>query len=238
MSSLCSPGLGIGPTAPGVSENFTVSPATYVLPPSRLSVSTSILRSHRWGSFAACGIVDTGPHGTPFGARVSTISATVLSLAHAATCASIQSPFLARSETLEARGSVIRSSRLVARQNRSHIFCWTAIMKTHPSFVLYVLEGARVPVRLPSRCGSLPVAIGTELTESRDVDHDNPRIELLQRLVAEAHLVHHAGAEVLQDHVGLHQQFAQNRLALLAAQIQSDGFLAAIVLRPVDHAEA
>src|ERR1700730_2065819 len=46
-SWLCSPGVGIGPTAPGVSENFPVSPATKVLPPLRSSVSTNIRRCHR-----------------------------------------------------------------------------------------------------------------------------------------------------------------------------------------------
>ena len=48
-----------------------------------------------------------------------------------------------------------------------------------------------------------PIAIRAVLTETRHVDQDNPRIELLEGRVAKAHFVHNAGAKILEHHIRL-----------------------------------
>ena len=77
------------------------------------------------------------------------------------------------------------------------------------------------------------IAVGTELAVGGDVDHDDAGVELLERVVAKAHLFNGAGAEVLHQHVGHLDQLPQNLLGLVTAQVDGEALLAAVVLHPV-----
>src|SRR6476619_5765199 len=77
------------------------------------------------------------------------------------------------------------------------------------------------------------VAIRTELSVCSHIAHDAARVERFQRLIAEAHLVDGAGAEVLYEHVRHFDQLAQGGLPVLHAQVHAHALLAAVVLHPV-----
>ena len=84
-SSVCSPGVGTWPTRPGVFDILIVAPGTWISPASASGILTSISRSHRCGSRAACGMVLTGATGISAASRVETMWSTVFSAHHLAT---------------------------------------------------------------------------------------------------------------------------------------------------------
>jgi hypothetical protein len=69
---------------------------------------------------------------------------------------------------------------------------------------------------------------GPFLAEAGDPYHDQPWIDFLQRFPAEAHILHHAGTEVLHQDVGPGDEFPQHRLAVLVAQIDRQAALGAV----------
>ena len=77
------------------------------------------------------------------------------------------------------------------------------------------------------------VAVGAVLAVSRDVYHDDLGVQLLELVVAEAHDVNGAGAEVLQEDVGDFDQLAEDLLALVGAEVDGEALLATVVLHPV-----
>ena len=60
------------------------------------------------------------------------------------------------------------------------------------------------------------------------------RLQLAQPVVAEAHLLHHAGAEILQHDVGGRHQRREDLLAALGAHVEAQALLAAVVDREID----
>ena len=77
------------------------------------------------------------------------------------------------------------------------------------------------------------IPVGAELPIGRDIDHNDPGVQLLQDLVAEPHLFDGAGAEVLEDDIGNLDQFPQGFLALLLPQVHTQRLLAAVILHPI-----
>ncbi len=66
------------------------------------------------------------------------------------------------------------------------------------------------------------------LAEARDRTADQFRVIAPQTFDREAELADRAGLEVLDEHVGLREQFFQQRLVGVLRQIENDRFLAAI----------
>ena len=95
-------------------------------------------------------------------------------------------------------------------------------------------QGHQPAHRLAQRIEGRAVAIGAVLAEARDRAEDDVRLQLAQPFVAEAHLVHDPGAEILQDDVGGLDQRGEDLLAALVAQIEAEAFLAAVVDREID----
>src|ERR1700680_2747947 len=89
--------------------------------------------------------------------------------------------------------------------------------------------------RLADRVKRTTIPIRAILAEARDVDHDDAGIKLFQDIVTQPHRIHHAGAEVLHQHVGLRHQLLEDGLAARASQVEGDALFAAIVLRPIDY---
>src|SRR5262249_23874378 len=87
--------------------------------------------------------------------------------------------------------------------------------------------------RLADRVVADLIAIRPELTVRGDVGHDDARVQRLHRLVAEAHLLDRAGAEVLHEHVGNLDELDQDCLARFLAKIHAHALLATVVLHPV-----
>src|SRR5437764_1073254 len=77
--------LGAGPTRPGVFDILIDAPGTCSSPASASGILTSISRSQRCGSSAACGIVFTGATGISAASKVETMWSTVFSSHHFAT---------------------------------------------------------------------------------------------------------------------------------------------------------
>ena len=80
-------------------------------------------------------------------------------------------------------------------------------------------------VRRPVHVGALA---GARIAETTDRRIDELRVDLVQRLVTEPELVHHAGAIVLDEYVGGAHQPADRLFALGTLQIDADGSLAAV----------
>ena len=87
--------------------------------------------------------------------------------------------------------------------------------------------------RLPYGVEPHPVAVGAVLAVGGDVDHDDPGVEPLEDVVAEAHLLDGAGPEVLEEDVGHPDQIAQHLLALVGPEVDREALLPAVVLDPV-----
>jgi hypothetical protein len=66
-----------------------------------------------------------------------------------------------------------------------------------------------------------------------DAGVDQPWIQRLEHRPAEAELVHRAGPEVLDQHVGLGRQLAQQLLALGVLEVEAHALLVPVVLREV-----
>jgi hypothetical protein len=66
------------------------------------------------------------------------------------------------------------------------------------------------------------------LTEPGNAAVDQPRVQPLHRLVAEPQPGHHAGAEVLDQHVGAGDEFARDAAVGLVVQVERDAALAAV----------
>ena len=76
-------------------------------------------------------------------------------------------------------------------------------------------------------------ALGTVVAEAGDRQDHQARVELQAALRGEAQAVHNAGAEVLDDHVCALDELFENVLAVLALEIQRDGFLVAVARQEV-----
>ncbi|CPP71609.1 Uncharacterised protein [Bordetella pertussis] len=77
--------------------------------------------------------------------------------------------------------------------------------------------------------------LGAGLAVARDAQHDQTRVEGVQRLPRQAPFLHGAGAEVLDQHVGLGGQLARQVLALGLAQVHAHGLLVARLRFPPDR---
>jgi len=76
--------------------------------------------------------------------------------------------------------------------------------------------------------GPLGVLGQRVVTEAADGAIDDSRIDLLQVLPVQAHLLHGRGPEVLHNHVGLLDHLDQDVLGLLVLEVQHDPFLVAV----------
>ena len=81
-----------------------------------------------------------------------------------------------------------------------------------------------------SKAGQSAYGLSTRprVTEAADRAVHEPRVDLRQRLVTEAELVEHADAEVLHDHVGVADQFAQRVPVGLLLEVEHDAALRAV----------
>ena len=70
--------------------------------------------------------------------------------------------------------------------------------------------------------------VGTGLAEPRDRGIDEPRVDLLQRIGAEAELRHDAGAEVLHQHIRARRKRAGDFQIIRRLQVQHDRSLASV----------
>src|SRR5208282_460657 len=66
------------------------------------------------------------------------------------------------------------------------------------------------------------------LSEAGAERGDDPRIDLGEPLIAEAHALHHAGAKIVHDDIGPAHEVVNDRLAVLLAQIEGDRSLVAV----------
>jgi hypothetical protein len=80
------------------------------------------------------------------------------------------------------------------------------------------------------------VRIGAGEAEAGTDRVDQPRIDLAQLLIAEAHAVHHAGAEIVHHHVGAADQVHQRRPIIRLAQVEHHRALVAVE-RAIDRAD-
>ena len=76
------------------------------------------------------------------------------------------------------------------------------------------------------------VAIRSGLAEAGHRAIDQPRVDLGQRGVADAEPVHHAGAEILHDHVGVGDQALDDLDRRRLLQIQGQAALVAVDRQP------
>ena len=88
--------------------------------------------------------------------------------------------------------------------------------------------------RLAERIECGAVAIGPVLAEAGDRDQDDVGLQLAQLLIAEAHRLHRAGAEILQHDVGGLHQRGEDLLAASRAHVQAEALLAAVVDGEID----
>ena len=88
--------------------------------------------------------------------------------------------------------------------------------------------------RLPQRVEGRAVAIRAVLPEPGHRTQDDVGLQLAQPVVAEAHLFHDAGPEILQHDVGGRHQGGENLLAALGAHVEAQALLAAVVDREID----
>ncbi len=89
-------------------------------------------------------------------------------------------------------------------------------------------DAHRAGGRLRHRLEAFVAAVRPVGAEALDRGKDRPRIELLDRVVAEPEPVHDTGAEVLGHDIGLLDQTAGNLLALRALQIDDGAALVAV----------
>ena len=86
----------------------------------------------------------------------------------------------------------------------------------------------RSPHRLRDGLEALEAAVGAPGAEALHGGVDEPRIELLQHLVAEAEPVERAGREVLHEHVGPGHQLLEQGLAVSGLEVQGEALLVGV----------
>ena len=79
------------------------------------------------------------------------------------------------------------------------------------------------------------VAVGTGLSVAGDARHDQPRIAFAQRVGRQVHLLQRARPEVLDQHVGLRAEFAEQVLASGIGHVAGDASLRSILLDIADR---
>ncbi len=88
--------------------------------------------------------------------------------------------------------------------------------------------------RLAQRVKGRAVAIGAVLAKTRHRAQNDIGLYFAQPVIAKAHLVHDAGAEILQHDVGGLDQLREHLLAAGVAQVEAEALLAAVVDREID----
>ena len=78
-----------------------------------------------------------------------------------------------------------------------------------------------------------PVMIGAVLAEAGDAAVDQLGVDFLQHVIAQAQLLHGAGAEVLDEDIGLLYQILEDLLALGGLEIQGETALIAVEIDEV-----
>ena len=78
-------------------------------------------------------------------------------------------------------------------------------------------------------------AVGAGLTESRDPQHDQLRVQGMQHLPAQAPIFHRSGLEILDQHIGMLRQFQHRFLSMLLAQIERNRALVSRLNLPPDR---
>ncbi len=73
-----------------------------------------------------------------------------------------------------------------------------------------------------------PGGLGAALSEAGDRAVDEPRVQLAERSVAEAEALHGAGTEVLDHHVGLGEETAENGLPVRRLHVEGQALLVAV----------
>ncbi len=80
-----------------------------------------------------------------------------------------------------------------------------------------------------SRPSAIRPAIALQPTKARDGGIDQAWIDLAQLLIAQAQLVHGAGAQVLDNHVGYAYQIFEDPAPCLMPQVQGQALLVAVI---------
>ena len=93
---------------------------------------------------------------------------------------------------------------------------------------------AQAAHRLADGAEARQVAVGAGLAVARDAQHHQAGVQLRQHVVAHAPAFERAGAEVLDQHVGLGDQLAGDVLPFGAAQVERDRALVARLHLPPD----
>ncbi len=91
---------------------------------------------------------------------------------------------------------------------------------------------AQAAHRLADRAEAGAVRVRAGLAVARDPDHDQARVDRRERRVIQAPFLHRAGPEVLEQEIGLRDQFLQHVLAGALAQVERDRLLVAGDDRP------
>lgn len=71
--------------------------------------------------------------------------------------------------------------------------------------------------------------IGTGLAKSGQTGHDNAGIDLLELFIAQVHLLHDAGPEIIQHHVGPAHQIPKDLLPFGRLQVEGQETLVAVI---------
>lgn len=102
-------------------------------------------------------------------------------------------------------------------------------------------DGGRRPIRLAGHVHDSRKGLRYEIitglvgeravaSESRQRSHNQSRVDLLQRIVIEPALLHHARTEVLHHYIYLRHQFAQDLHRFGLFEKQAEAFLAPVLL--------
>ena len=81
--------------------------------------------------------------------------------------------------------------------------------------------------RLGQRPERAPLRVRAGLAEAGHAQHDEPGVELVQPVGPEPPALHHAGPEVLDQHVGVRDEALEQLAALGPAEVERDGALVA-----------
>ncbi len=96
-------------------------------------------------------------------------------------------------------------------------------------FAVGIARKVRESRGLLSRVGEADVVPpGAGRSERRERDHHQPRVDLTQRLVAEAELRHDARRVILGEHVGRDQQLPQDLSSARLAQVEREAVFVAV----------
>src|SRR5690606_4562570 len=106
--------------------------------------------------------------------------------------------------------------------------------RAHRSTPRFAVKVAQSRERFADGGKSRLLRPGAGLAVTRDAQHDEPRIQLVQGFPRQAPLFHRAGAEILDQYVRVLRQPAHNLLPLALAQVYANGFLAAGLGFPPD----